>query len=311
MKIKLVIHFMPHEISHMLLVVDKLKQAAYHIDDELYIDTALNTSDSIIDWDNSSLPKEYFIEEYKTISKLLDDKFTHRSKIFEGEGVYGHLDLQRDSYQEDIDYYIIACPDTMFSEHILFGLIESAKQIHNKYFIVTPEISKAWDSSWDVLVNKNFKDVPYEDCLDEDSHSIMDKIDQLNLSPVLEQTLGFKYAGWFDLYSKELFEDVFRVPDDWSGYGPWDTYSTNIAVFLNKNGFDIQQYILRNEVICAYDMGCLKNEEEFTTDGQLKTTIKKFLTYKTDSNKQRVDFEGNMQLYLNNWVEYAKLNKII
>jgi hypothetical protein len=58
MNIKIICHIMPWEIDHALLVVDKLKKSIYHIDsqDKIYIDTALNLSSKITNWEKSSLP---------------------------------------------------------------------------------------------------------------------------------------------------------------------------------------------------------------------------------------------------------------
>ena len=72
MNIKLIYHIMPWEIDYALLTFTQLKKSSYYLnsEDKIYIDTALNLSDYIIDWDNSKLPKEFFIEKYKTISKL-------------------------------------------------------------------------------------------------------------------------------------------------------------------------------------------------------------------------------------------------
>ena len=74
MNIKIQLHIMPWEIDHALLIADKLKQSIQYIDplDKIYIDTALNLSSSVIDWNASKLPKEYFIKRYESICKYFD-----------------------------------------------------------------------------------------------------------------------------------------------------------------------------------------------------------------------------------------------
>lgn len=303
---------MPWEIDHFLLVVDKLKQSSYfvNLEDKIYIDTALNLSDGVIDWENSKLPKEYFIEKYNTINNIFSDKFIHKPFIYEGNQVYGHLNLQRDAIQENIDYYITLCPDISFTETTLVHLIEAAKQIKNKYFIVTPEIFKSWDDTWDGLVNDKFQDIPYTECIEHDIHEIHDQMLELNNNVRIEKLNGFKFAGWFDLFSKETYENAFKMPEEWNGYGPWDLYALNLSYILRQNKVDIQQYVIKNQVIWFYDSGCLSNKEEYGTDGQLKLSIKKFLNIKKDRNSQRVDINSNMVTYLNQWVKYAKENNI-
>ncbi len=311
--IKILLHIMPWEISHYLLVIDKLKQSSYFLDhdDNIYIDTTLNLSDGVIDWGKSKLPKEYFVEQFNTANKLLENtNFILNSTIYEGDKIYGHLDLQKSSYQENIDYYITICPDISFNEYLLYYLIESAKQIDQENFIITPEIFKSWDSSWDVLVNEKYKDIPYTECINHDIHKIHHlNINNDNIS--IEKINGFKFAGWFDLFSKNTYEKIFRIPDEWHGYGPWDLYALNICYTLKNLKQDITQYKIKGSLVWFYDTGCLQNKEEYGTDGQLKLSIKKFLSIKKDRKSQRVDIDLNMEQYLRNWVEYAKQNKLI
>ena len=61
---------MPWEIDYALLTFTQLKKSLYYLtnDVEVTIDSVLNLSSNIIDWDKSELPKEYFIEKYNTYS---------------------------------------------------------------------------------------------------------------------------------------------------------------------------------------------------------------------------------------------------
>ena len=67
MKIAIAYHIMPWEIDYALLTFTQLKKSKYFLptDVEVTIKSALNLSSALIDWDNSKLPKEYFIEKYK------------------------------------------------------------------------------------------------------------------------------------------------------------------------------------------------------------------------------------------------------
>ena len=153
---------MPWEIDYALLTFTQLKKSKYYLPEDvnITIDSVLNLSSYLINWEESKLPKEFFIEKYNTLSLLLKD-YTHNSKIYQENKLYGHLDLQRDCISSEVDYYINICPDMYFSEHLLALLIESAKQIKTKYFVITPEIHKLWDSTWDVITDKDYINVPY------------------------------------------------------------------------------------------------------------------------------------------------------
>ena len=101
-----------------------------------------------------------------------------------------------------------------------------------------------------------------------------------------------------------------KLPDEVTGYGPFDFYAMNIASFMKQNGRDVQQYVLRNNVIWFYDVGKLKSPTGFNTEGQLKHTMKKYLTLKTNNDNQRANFEKNMNKYLKEAVERIQIEKL-
>ena len=235
MNIKLIIHLMPWEIDYALLTFSQLKKSKYHLpsDINVIIDSVLNLSSYTIDWDQSKLPKEFFIEKYNQLSVLLKD-YTHNQKIYDGDKLYGHLNLQKECVSSEVDYYVGVCPDIYFSEYALFYLIESAKQIKNKYFLITPQISKVGDADWDEITNSRYMNIPYSDYLKVDTFDIIynSKISNENIS--LHPTQKPKFAGWFDLYSKSFYEELCPVQEEWNGYGPWDLYSLIILTNIKQ-----------------------------------------------------------------------------
>jgi hypothetical protein len=303
---------MPWDIDHALLVFDRLKKSSYFLDSEdtIYFDSFLNLSDSIIDWKAASLPKEYFIKKYKMLDDLIKESFHHKTFIFEGEEIYGHLNAQKAAIEPHIDYYLGICPDINFQEHLIYYLIESAKQIKDEYFVLTPQIFKSWDSSWDILVNEKFKNIPYENCIDVDIHEIRHACSDLD-SPSVAPLPYFKFAGWFDLCNKKFYEELVPVLDNWKGYGPWDLYSINVCIIAKAKGVNVNQYVLENQVIWFEDTGCWKNENEYGGDGKLKLIYKDFLPLKLGRQEQRSDIDTNLNKYLSQWIEYAKNKNII
>ena len=255
---------MPWELDYALLQFHKLKQASFHLnsEDKIYIDTGLNLSSYIIDWNKSSLPKQYFIEKYNTISSLLDWTI-HKPTIYEGDGLWGHLDLQRNQIESHIDYYIGTCPDMWFHEHLLYYLIESAKQVKDKYFVITPETHKLWDWTWDELVHEGYKNIPYDQWNKSDIFEVQSRVNNLE-TPYLKQAGALKWAGWFDLYSKAFVEELVPIHPEWKGYGPWDYYGMLVSDIATKNGTPIKEYILTNQIICEYHPN--KNDKNNFTD---------------------------------------------
>jgi hypothetical protein len=294
---------MPWEIDYALLTFTQLKKSSYYLnpDDKVYIDVALNLSNYSINWSESKLPKEYFINKFNSLVKLLD--WTEvKTTIYEGNSLWGHLNLEKLRIEPHIDYYIAICPDMWFHEHLLYYLIESAKQVKDKYFIITPEIHKLWDSTWDELVNDKYQNVSYSDWNKSDIFEIQDTMNTLD-EPYLKQTNNFKWAGWFDLYSKDFVEELIPVPEEWEGYGPLDFYSMLCSDIAKKRGVNINEYVLKNQIIFEYHPN--KDDKSNFVD-----YYKNLLVLNKIEN-QRQTKEAKFPQLINQWVEYAKNKGII
>lgn len=314
MNLKVMLHFMPWELDHGLLVADKLKRSLYYIgqSDKVYIDMVLNLSGSIIDWEKSILKPDFFIAKFNILVELLKNKAPVRSKIYTDNTIYGHLDFQRDAVESHIDAYTYICPDVSFHEHLLFYFFESAKTIKDEYYLITPQIFKCWDNTWDPLVNQKYLHVPNTQCIDIDIHDIeYEHLINSSEPPTIKKLNYFKFAGWMDFYNKNFYEKLVPILEEWHGYGPWDLYTLNVCQYAKNNGVNISEYLLENQLIWFYDTGVLKNDLEYGGHGKLKTLYKNFLSLKTDANKQRANIESNLNEYLTRWVQYAKQQKII
>jgi len=304
-KVKIFYLIMPWQIDYALLSYMQFKKSKYHLKDdiEITIDTHLNLSSYIIDWDKSKLPKEFFIKKYNDLAPLLRD-YKHNSIIYDGEDNYGLLDMQKIAYGKEYDYYIPVCPDMYFSEHLLYSLIESAKMVQNKYFVITPEIHKMWDWTWDEITNKKYMNIPYSDWNNTDIFDIRYDLKYLTDEIYLEPTQHSKWAIWFDIYNKSFYEDLCPVHEDWIGYGPWDWYSNMLSEHVKKLGVDFQQYVLRGQTIFEYSIGPWKEKD-------ITNCYKEFLTIKIGAKEQREKFEARMQEYLNKGFQIIQNKQII
>ena len=263
MTIKITYHIMPWEIDYALLTFTQLKKSSYYLNkkDKVKIDTTLNLSDYLINWEESKLPKEFFIQKFKDLSKLLIN-YDHNSFIYEGDKQYGIIDQQRKCIETDVDYYVEINPDMYFSETLLYSLIESAKLIKNKYFIITPQVHKMWDWTWDVLTDERYMKVPYSnwdktDIFDIRYNSKMTNNGEIELHPIKKA----KFCNWFELHNKAFYEEIAAVQDDWIGYGAKDTYAMVLADYIKNKGADFQQYVLKGQTIFDYQTGPLKDRD--------------------------------------------------
>lgn len=307
MNLKIGMHLMPWEIDYVFVLFDRIKSAKYYVskEDKIYFDVTFNVSSKIIDWDKASLSKEFFVEKFKVLCKFFegDSGIMFNPKIYDGNDVYGHLDLQREMIQPNIDYYMYLCPDIMFKEDLIVYLLETAKQLTNKYFVITPQIYKCWDDSWDMLVHPLFRNEPNTNCLSEDIQSILYRV---NVDKEISKIQGFKFAAWCDLYSKSFIEELVPPRKEWHGYGPWDLYAMTACSKAVSMGADVQQYVLENSVAWFYDTGTLRNKEQYGGDSFVKKFYKSMIPTKVTIKEARQDIDTNLGVYLAMWLNEFK-----
>lgn len=305
MKIKITYHIMPWEIDFALISFMQLKKSKYYIDPniKIKINAVLNMSNYLINWDNTKLPKELFKQKFKDLGVLLKD-YEYDPFIYEGDEIYGILDMQKNSYESDVDYYINITQDMYFSETLLSSLIEATKYIKNKYFVVTPEIYKMWDHTWDEITNEKYLDIPYEDWDKADIFDIRYDLKTSEKEMSLYPTQRSKWAWWLDLYNKAFYEDFAPVQDDMKGYGAWDWYTLMLTEYAKSKGADFQEYVLRGQTIYEYPIGPLK-ARGFTG------YYKDYFDIKVNAPQQRQYFESNMRLYLERGIKNLEQKGII
>ena len=305
MKVKITYHIMPWEIDFALISFLQLKKSKYYIDPQVNvkITAVLNMSDYLINWESTKLPKELFKQKFKDLGVLLKD-YEYDPIVIEGPEQYGILDMQKNSYEPDVDYYINITQDMYFSETLLSNLIEAAKLVKNKYFVITPEIYKMWDSSWDEITNKKYLHIPYDQWDKADIFDIRHDLKTSNQELCLCSTKNSKWGWWLDLYNKAFYEDFAPVQEDMKGYGAWDWYTLILTEYTKTRGADFQQYVLRGQTIFEYPIVPLK-ERGFTG------YYKDYFYIKVNALDQRKIFESNMERYLNEGIKQLKINKII
>lgn len=294
---------MPWEMDLALLNYTQLKKSKYYLDltqDNIYIDSFLNLSSNIINWEKSQLPKEFFKRKFNDLAPLLKD-FKFRDKVYEGDELYGHLDTQKEIVESHIDYYITICPDMYFDETTLYYLIEGSKQIKNKYFVLTPQISKMWDYTWDEITNKNQMNIPYDKWNEVDIFDIRYGQKINNEEPKLVPINKSKWAGWCDVQSKVMYEKLCPIWDIWKGYGGHDYYSMMVTEYVkNYLNYDFQQWIIENKTVFEYSVGSLK-------ENGFSKYYKDFLVLNNIPN-QRQEWDKNVMNYVKQRVEELTLH---
>jgi hypothetical protein len=247
---------MPWEIDYAITTFSQLARSKYYLPENvsIKINTVLNLSGRIIDWESSKLPKNYFIEKYNTLCCMLDG-YECVHDIYDGNDLYGHFDFQKTVYKQDCDYFLAICPDIYFSEYTLSYLVQAAMQVHNEYIYITPQICTFWDESWNVLTNQRIGQLPYNVWIDRNIFDVDYYMHNTQESIFLSEVDTPKWAGWFDMYNKKFVDVIGGVLDEWSGYGAWDLYTMTVSNIVKRNGYDFQQYLLNGQIIFPYGHG--------------------------------------------------------
>lgn len=301
MNYKIICHLMPWELDYALLSFTQLQKAKHYLNntDSVYIDITLNLSDYIFDWDSSKIPKDFFINKFKHLQHLLDE-YTCRFNIYEKNQLYGGLNMIREASEDHIDYYMILNPDMYFGEKSIYYLIESSKLIHNKYFTITQQLPKLWDHSWDEISHEKYINVKY---LEWDTIGISNVRyfnENETTTPSLVKIHSPKWAGWMDLYNKNMWDDVWAYHKDWNGYGACDYYTMYIAYYMKSHNIDFDQYMLKDQLVYPYYAN--KHSIDYCS------YYKNQLVLKNIPN-QRDSFNLNLPNYITKGIEYiAKVN---
>ena len=257
MKIVFTTFILPHEIDDLERILVGLKKASKFVDGNNYqFNVSMGISDYLINWENSKINKEFFIEKFNSI-KLLTD-WTSNSIFQIREDILGCVSSRRNAHLENIDatHFIWLDSDIVFEDQILFYLENAIIGIEEEgidEYILTPEIVKIWDNTWDCLVNKNYLDKPINYHKTNDPYMDCGVYGDITLDLVKNNVLGqpsSKFAGgWFTCLSKKLLDST-GIPESFGHYGVEDTFIMWVIDRLNKNGKTIYQFKLNNYIVC-------------------------------------------------------------
>jgi hypothetical protein len=243
MTTQIVIHLLPQEIDWFEWQIKQLKQGSYYLeeDDKVIIDVTLNLN--LVDWSQSQLPKQFFIDKFFQIEKLCDWCET-QFIIDEENKCLGCNDKRREAiHSTEADNILYLDSDLIFRSELLSYIIQAPKLIKDPYYIISPQTIRMWDDSWDVIVNKNHLNTPaYREIYNnaDPFKYILNFGDNIHVVPINQFKFG---GGWFNLISTKLLK-LTDIPLSLGSYGVDDTYVMICCDSMKKNGMNVQQYVL-------------------------------------------------------------------
>lgn len=249
---------MPYEIDELENTLNQLRRASYYLsgDNKWELDVSLGISDTLVNWNNSRIPKEYFTDRFVNLAKTID--WCKGNFYISSDDINGCVSQRRFSLNKhkDADYFVWLDTDIIFDERTLSYLessIDTTKKI-TPYSIITPEIVRIWDNTWDCIVNENFLDKPLDYQKTNDPYKDSGVKGDISIESVNNSNSPqsrFKFAGgWMTCLSGELVRKI-GVPDGLGHYGYEDTFIMIVSELLQRSGtINIQQYKIKNLVVC-------------------------------------------------------------
>lgn len=254
--VQVVIHCLPREIDHLERILNSLYESYTFVEGELkfILDVTLNLNENFTDWKASKLSSSFFENKFYILQQIhswADVKF----EVDKHGKCLGINDKRRQSINDGIeaDYILYLDLDLFFPKYILLPLNQILQQIDkSKHIIISPELVKLWDNSWDGLVNSRFINEKYG------YHATFNPylVNKITYENLLEGNLGVRElpvvkfgGGWFNLFSKSLLKFI-NIPISLGSYGLDDTYVMNCANIMKQKGYEVTQYILEG-IVCA------------------------------------------------------------
>ena len=259
MKVVISIFCLPYEIDDLENTLIQLKKASYYIDKKIdwCLDVTMCLADDMVNWNKSSMPKKFFEDK---LLKLLSTTDWCTKNIQTSTEIKGCVSQRRFSLEKhrEADYFIWLDCDIIFDERTLFYLEQGMKGTNKDYLhtVITPEIVRVWDNTWDCIVNEEFLDKPLDYQKTNDPYKdsgIKGDISINTVNNIHSPQSRFKFAGgWMTCLSGDLLRRI-GVPDGLGHYGYEDTLimvaSENLERDINSN-LNIQQFKIKNLVVC-------------------------------------------------------------
>lgn len=241
-KIHLTIHVFPREIDDYDYTVTQLKVASKFINNlQIDANVILNLNDKIVDWTKATIPKQYFIDKFKNINKKLDWVNILQEEIALGEEYSGYLEKRiSNTHLEGYDLFWWQDVDLVLDDLLFFHLENTLNSVDEEDFIISPQIYKYWDGSWDVICSNPDVSIDVDTF---DSFEI--KINQYNRNDLtVLKNKNIKFAGgWFTMLSSKLVKKI-PFPINARGYGREDTL---VLEWAKKN--NITQYLMIGSIV--------------------------------------------------------------
>lgn len=266
---RIVQYVQPWEIDDLERQINKMIPSSYVIDSSLHSviwDVTMNLD--MVDWEESKIEKQFFIDKFNYLKHLTSLYFTTEFSI--EQNIKGAADKKRSCADKEQDYSVWLDSDLFFPDYALAYVVKTTEELDpNQHTIITPEIIKYWDSSWDCITHEKYISQPFNhrDFFDLYSLDSVLSGNSITVSQLPQGLLKFG-SGWFTTLSDRLVKDT-RIPEELGSYGADDTY-----VMLCGNKLGAKQLVVRGLVVSEIGNKYLENKNYYKPQLSVKTIDK-------------------------------------
>jgi hypothetical protein len=253
MKYHISIHITPYEIDDYQTFIHQLRRNLNYINSDVIFNPCLNLSNYFYDWKNSILNSEYFITKFKTLNNTIKSNSIIVDEIVNFDNqILGALSYKRyfiKKYKNEIDAFIWFDSDMIFPDDTLYTLVNAFEHVDYEYCIITPQLSKMWDKSWDIIVNKEYlsENPHHQSYLDFDPYTLYTHNETKSLSENQQYT---KFgSGWCNLISSGIFKKYINLTENLGHYGIDDTFIMYALDMYKQKNPNIKQFIVDNLIV--------------------------------------------------------------
>jgi hypothetical protein len=261
--VHIIIHTLPYELNALEQTLIQLKRSSQYLNEnhKVRIEVLLNMN--LVNWNLSKIGRWFFEDAFSQLIKLNEDWAECVLRIDDVAEFLGCNDLRRHTIRNtDADYIMYLDTDVIFNNTFLRRVFDSIEAVTNPLCIITPQLTRMWDTTWDIVSNESFfnEEANHENYFNRDPYKAIQFKGDVKLKPIQE----FKFAGWGTTISTKLAR-LIDIPDALGPYGLDDTFIMYGCKILKRHNIHPQQYIIENEIVIENNKFKLEYFKELLT----------------------------------------------
>ena len=258
----IVLFVMPWEIDAYRRTIEFLDTAATYLEeqDTVSLDVVLGISDGIVNWEGSIVVPEDLGEAFDQINEKIHWAKNTRLVVDRDGWTLGCCDHRRQHLKRlNLDSTVVWLdPDIIFPPSALASLANGVRATRNEQYVITPQLPRMWDTTWDCLVHKRYTSEPIGLCYEFQPDQVDEVARSLPLPITLKEISEFKFAGGYLTALSANLLQLIDIPNTFRPYGEEDTFVMKVCTHMQREGWGVTQYVI-DGLLVAPDFSIQEN----------------------------------------------------